>query len=117
MNKTRFILLLTMLLIFSFGLALAQSQSDQGPDVREESTVEVPDLADIIPLTTKLSGRLAVLENQIADLLDVSAVQDGYTEVESSLKDLTGKAQRLKETKDYRYRKLVDLREAIEERK
>ena len=105
--------LMAVFLTSSYVLAQEPSPSDQGPEVREESAIEVPDLADIIPLATKLSGRLAVLENQIADLRDVSTVQDGYTEVESSLKDLTGKVQRLKETKEYRYRHLVDLREAI----
>jgi small-conductance mechanosensitive channel len=104
---------MAVFLTSSYVLAQEPSQGDQGPDVREASIVEIPDLADIIPLETKLTGRLAVLENQIADLPDVSAVQDDYTEVESSLKDLTGKVQRLKETREYRYRNLVDLREAI----
>ena len=91
--------LMAVFLTSSYVLAQEPSQGDQGPDVREASIVEIPDLADIIPLETKLTGRLAVLENQIADLPDVSAVQDDYTEVESSLKDLTAKVHRLKETR------------------
>ena len=107
------ILLIAVLLLSSKVLAHEQSQVDQTSTAKPEAPAPTPDLAEIIPLATKLTGRLAVLENQIAGLLDVSAFQDGYTEVESSLKDLTAKVHRLKETRKYRSRNLVDLREAI----
>jgi potassium efflux system protein len=109
----RVVLPLAALLIPFQVPAHEQSQVDQTATAKPEAPAPTPDLAEIIPLATKLTGRLAVLENQIAGLLDVSAFQDGYTEVESSLKDLTAKVHRLKETRKYRSRNLVDLREAI----
>ena len=110
----RVVLPITVLLISNHVLAQDQPEGDQLLDTNRELPVVVPDLADIIPLATKLTGRLAVLENQIADLLDISAVQSNFVEIEASLKDPAGQLQRLKESKDYRHRKLVDLREAIE---
>ena len=107
------VLPIALLLISVQVPAQEQSQSDQVLEVKEDAAIAVPDLAGIIPLATELSGRLATLENKITGVLDVSAVQDGYTEVESSLKDLTAKVHRLKETREYRSRNLVDLREAI----
>ena len=112
-NILRVVLALAVLLIPIKVPAHEQSQVDQTSTAKPEAPAPAPDLSEIIPLATKLNGRLAVLENQIAGLLDVSGVQDGYTEVGSSLKDLTAKVQRLKETRAYRYRNLVDLREAI----
>jgi small-conductance mechanosensitive channel len=106
--------LMAVFLTSSYVLAQEQPQSDQGPDVREESTVEVPDLADIIPLATKLSGRLATLEKRITDVRDVSEVERNYAGIEANLTDPAGQLQRLKESKGYRYIKLVDLREAVE---
>ncbi|MBT8369834.1 MAG: hypothetical protein KJO34_02660, partial [Deltaproteobacteria bacterium] len=110
----RVVLPITVLLIPNHVLGQDQPQGNQLPDTKREMPVVVPDLADIIPLATKLTGRLTVLENQIADLLDISAVQSNFVEIEASLKDPAGQLQRLKESKEYRYRKLVDLREAIE---
>ncbi|MEN8807872.1 MAG: mechanosensitive ion channel domain-containing protein [Desulfobacterales bacterium] len=107
-------LLITAILLSNKVLAQDHPQGDQPPDAKLESLVVVPELADIIPLATKLTGRLAVLENEIADLLDVSAVRSNYVEIEASLKDPAGQLQRLKESKEYRHGKLVDLREAIE---
>ena len=110
----RVVLPITVLLISNHVLGQDQPEGDQLPDTKRELPVVVPDLADIIPLATKLTGRLAVLENQIADLLDISAVQSNFVEIEASLKDPAGQLQRLKESKEYRHRRLVDLREVIE---
>ena len=98
-------------------LAQEQSKSDQVPEVKEEVTITVPDLADIIPLATELSGRLATLENKITGVLDVSEVERKYDSIRADLEGPAGQLQRLKESKDYSYRKLVELREVIETRK
>ena len=55
-----------------------QSQGHQTSNAEEHSPVAEPDLADIIPLASKLSGRLVALENGIAGLLDVSAIEIRY---------------------------------------
>ena len=45
----------------------------------------------------------------------VSAVEDQYAEIEANLRTLAGQLQRLKDSKDYSYNKLVELREAIKQ--
>jgi hypothetical protein len=108
---------MAVILISSHALPHEQSQVARTITAKAEAPAPAPDLAEIIPLATKLTGRLAVLENQIADLLDISAVQSNFVEIEASLKDPAGQLPRLKESKDYRYRKFVDLMEAIEKEK
>ena len=110
----RVVLPITVLLISNHVLGQDQPEGDQLPDTNRELPVVVPDLADIIPLATKLTGRLAVLEKKIVDVRDVSEIEKNYVEIEATLKDPAGQLNRLKESKEYRYRKLVDLREAIE---
>ena len=108
------VLPMTVILISSHALPHEQSQVARTTTAKAEAPAPAPDLAEIIPLATKLTGRLAVLENQIADLLDISAVQSNFVEIEASLKDHAGQLPRLKESKDYRYRNFVDLIEAID---
>ena len=75
MNKTRFILSMTMLLIFSFGLALAQPQGGQQPTAEQAASPAAPELADIVPLAARLTGRLAELKKTIQTGLDAAAVE------------------------------------------
>ena len=72
-----------------------------------------PDLAEIIPSAIKLSGRLAALENRVEGLLDVSAFERKYAVIEANLTHPADQLQRLKDSKDYRLKKLVVLEEEI----
>jgi small-conductance mechanosensitive channel len=107
------VLLMALLPVSSYVAAQEQSQGDQPSTAQGESSVGEPDLADIIPLATELSGRLADIENRIESGLDISAVKEKYDEIEANLKDPADQFQRLKDSKDYKYNKLVDLRETI----
>ena len=62
-----------------------------------------------------MSGRLAALENRIKGGLDISAVEKKYDGIEANLKDPADRLQQLKDSKDYKYDKLVELREAIKQ--
>ena len=62
MNKTRFTLSLTILLIFSFGLAMVQPQGEHQPAAEQTPSPAALDLADIVPLAAKLTSRLAGLK-------------------------------------------------------
>jgi small-conductance mechanosensitive channel len=57
---------------------------------------------------------LATLENKITGVLDVSEVERKYDSIRADLEGPAGQLQQLKESKDYSYRRLVDLRDAIE---
>ncbi len=94
--------------------AQEQSQGDRPSDAKQELSVTEPDLADITPLATKLSGRLAALKNKVTDLsLDVSEFERKYAAIEANLRRHAGQLQQLKDSKDHRLRRLVELREAI----
>ena len=52
----------------------------------EETAIVVPDLADIIPLASKLSGRLEYLESSVTALLNLLDLESRYTKIEAKLK-------------------------------
>ena len=52
------VLPIVLLLISSHVLAQEQPNGDQIPEIKQDVSVSVPDLADIIPKATKLSGEL-----------------------------------------------------------
>ena len=110
------VLPMAVFLISSYVLAQEQSQGDQISDAKRELSVVVPDLADIIPLATELSHRLLVLENKVTGVLNVSAFGREYAKIEADLKGPAGQLQRLKDSKDYRFHKLAELREQIEQK-
>ena len=97
------------------GGASEQSEGPQTSGAEGESPVGEPDLADIIPLASKLSGRLVALENGIAGLLDVSAIEKRYAKIEVGLKGPVGQLETLRDSEDYKYSKLVELREAVKQ--
>ena len=108
------VLPMIVLLIASHGLAHEPSQGDQNSGAESKLSVPAPDLADVIPLAIELSGRLAILKNQVTGIPDVSSFEMTYTEIDENIKGPAGQLKRLKDSKVYNYNKLVDLREAIE---
>jgi small-conductance mechanosensitive channel len=82
---------------------------------QEPPAVEEPDLADMIPLASKLAGRLVTLENRIAGLLDVSDVESNYAKIKTNLQEPADQLRALEDSKDYKYSKLVELREIIKQ--
>jgi len=100
-------------LMSSHVLAQEQSLGDQTSGTKQETAVAIPDLADIMPLESKLSGRLTVLENRVTGLLDVPGFERECAVVEANLTRQAGQLQRLKDSKEYRVNELVQLREEI----
>ena len=107
------VLPIAVLLISSHALAEELSNGDQTSGAKREVSVSAPDLADIIPLAAKLSGHLATLENKVTGVLDVSEFERKYTKIEANLKSPTAQLQQIKDSKEGRFNKLVELREAI----
>ena len=114
--KTILGLLLPMavLLVSNQGLAQEQSQTDQILGSEKELSLPVPNLADIVPLAVELTGRLASLEKKVKDVPDISEVEKQFAGIEANLKRPADQLQRVKESKEYRYHKLVELKETIE---
>ena len=111
------VLLMTVLLMSSHGLAHEPSQGDQTAAAKQELSAAAPDLAEIIPLAAELSGRLSALENRVEGGLDISEIEKRFVVIEANLQNPAGQLQRLKDSKDYKYNKLVELREAINQEK
>jgi len=96
--------------------AQERPQGTQTSDAAEgEPPIGVPGLAEIVPLATELSGRLATLKNEIAGVLDVSALETKYAKIDQDLKGPAGQLQRLKDSKNYRVNRLVELAKELEQ--
>ena len=61
-----------------------------------------------------MTARLAELENKIKAAPDISAFEKKYDGIEADLNDLDGQLERLKRTKGFKYNKLVEIRQAID---
>jgi potassium efflux system protein len=90
-----------------------QTKNKQTTDVEEKLSGQEPELADIIPMASELSSRLAVLETAIKNEPDVSKIEKEYDGIEENLNGLTITLQEVEYATEYKYRKLVDLRTAI----
>ncbi|MGA7279212.1 MAG: hypothetical protein WBW79_14840, partial [Desulfocapsaceae bacterium] len=112
------IVLLAVVLITNLGMTEEPPPGDQNSSAKQESPDATLDIADVIPLTAKLSGRLADLKKNItADSLDISKFEKQFDGIDANLKDLTGQLERLKNLKGYKYNKLVELRGGIDQEK
>lgn len=76
-----------------------------------------PDLAEIIPLATDLSASFSTLESNLTNLLDISVIQNKYGKIQENLKEPAEQLQKIKDSKEYSYSKLSELRRLIEKEK
>ncbi len=111
------VLPIAVLLISSHVLAQEQSSGDQTSGTKRDVSVSASDLADIIPKATKLSADLATLENRATGLPDVAEFEKKYARIEENLKVPAAQLQQIKDSKDGRLNKLVELRKVIEREK
>jgi potassium efflux system protein len=103
------------LLLLPYGVvAQTQSQDTQPPAAEEEASSEAPDLADLIPLATELSGRLAVLEKNMVVASDVSPDQEALSEIVTNLDGHSARLKEMRASGDYRYGQLLELKAAIQ---
>ncbi len=93
-----------------------QSKDSQTSGAEGEPAAKEPDLADIIPLASKLHGRLVTLENGIAGLLDISEIENSHAKIEEDLKNPADQLEKLKDSQEYKYSKLVELGEVIRQK-
>ena len=110
----RVVLPIAVLLISSHVPAQEQSNVDQTSGTKQDVSVSAPDLADIIPKATKLAADLATLENRVSGVPDISELEKKYARIEENLKVPAAQLQQIKDSKDGRSNKLVELRNVIE---
>jgi len=108
------VLLTAVVLISNRAAAQGPTQAVPAAAAKEDLLASVPDIADITPLATQLSGRLAAIENQIVDLSpNVSKFEKKLAVIEENLKRLADQLSQLKDSKAFGINKLVTVREAI----
>lgn len=102
-------------LLLSQGRLLAQDVQDaQSPAAATEQPPAVPELADLIPLTTVLSDRLASLEKTMADKRDLSQLEQQLGEVSARVDEDAKQFLELKASNDPRAGRLPELTGQIE---
>lgn len=106
---------IALFLISSHSLAHEKSLTDQASGVKGELSVPAPDLSEIIPSSTKLTSRLAALENKVTVVLDLSEIESRFAVIEANLQDPASQLQRLKNSKQTRLNKFTLLGKAFEE--
>jgi small-conductance mechanosensitive channel len=75
----------------------------------------IPDMADIIPLATDLLGKLESLEKDATRLLDLSVIDKKQNSVKSNLNEYASQLQHLKDSKEYKFNELLELRQQIDQ--
>jgi hypothetical protein len=84
------VLSLALVLVSSNELALEQKKGDSTSSKKADSTsgtkkevpISIPKLAEIIPFSTELSGRMAALKKDLRAGPDVSALETQYAEID-----------------------------------
>jgi small-conductance mechanosensitive channel len=102
-----------LLLISGQGMGSEPSQGDQKETPGQEISPVPPELADIVPLAAGLAGRLADLKRKTEGGLDISAIEKKCIGIETHLSDLSAELERLRDSRDYKYSQLVELRKTI----
>lgn len=109
-----------LLLLFSlYAPAAEEAPKKQSADAGEvaPAVASVPDLAEIVPLEVKLIGRLKDLEKHLQTGVDGQRLEKGYKELEATLDELAQQLDTFKKSQDYKYNKLVDLRELLRQKR
>ena len=106
--------LILALLLSPERLTAQGPQGVQSPTAGREQSSAVPELADLIPLATALSGRLANLAKTVADEGDLSRVEQQLGEITALVDDYARQLLALKDTFDPRAGRLPQLKAEIE---
>jgi chromosome segregation ATPase len=93
-------------------MGLGQSRSDTGTKAPDQE----PHTAEIIPRAGDLAIRLKILETRIKTGPDISAIEEKYNQLEAELNNFSNRFQRLKDSGDYRYTTLMELKEIIKQK-
>jgi potassium efflux system protein len=107
------VLLWVVFLVPGYVLASQQQKGDQTAGAKLKPDIAVPDLAAIIPLSSKLSGLFARLKNNLNQVADVSPIEKEYAAIATDLEELTRKLNQLKETDGYNITRIYMLKQGI----
>jgi hypothetical protein len=106
-----------LLLAFLFApgrLSAQESQAAQPPPAAATQPPAIPELADLIPLATVLSGRLSSLEKRLADQGDRSQVERRLGEISATVDGYVGQFLTLKASTAPRAGRLLQFKADVE---
>src|SRR5437867_2251798 len=106
--------LILALLLSPERLTAQEPEGLQSPASATGQPPAVPELADLIPLATALTGRLASLEKTIAAGGDLSRVEQQLGEINALVDEYARRLPALKDSFDPRAGRLPDLKAEIE---
>src|SRR5262245_52547359 len=106
--------LLLVLLLSPDRLTAQEPQGTQSPAAGTQQPSAVPELADLIPLATALTGRLSRLEKTITGGTDLSRIEQQLGEVSALVDDYVSQLLALKDSFDQRAGRLPQLKADIE---
>ncbi|HEV8718764.1 MAG TPA: mechanosensitive ion channel domain-containing protein [Candidatus Binatia bacterium] len=95
-------------------LIAQEPQDAQSPAVATEQPPAVPELADLVPLATSLSGRLASLEKTSASAVDLSRVERQLGEISALVDEYDKQFLALKDSFDQRAGRLPQFKVDIQ---
>jgi len=101
-------------LIMAGSPAAQESKVLEADNDKVTDSPALPNIADLIPLASELSGRLAILEKKMAVGLQEFAAEEEFSKIAAKVEDHAGKLQRLKALASYRYHHLLELVEALD---
>lgn len=82
-------------------------------DAKKETTAEIPQLADIIPLTAKLAEKMQALEEEMKSELDISQIESDYKSLKESLKEPEIELKQFEKDKNYSYSDLLEFKKTL----
>lgn len=107
-------LIISIVLFLNGSLSAEEPAASESDKVQLQQAPSLPDIADIIPLATALSGRLAALEKGISVRLNVSEVEEGFSKITANIEEDAAQIERFKAKAGYRYGHLLELKEGLE---
>ena len=109
------VLLMTLFSTTGHVQAKEQFQEDNASGVERELPAVTPDLAEIIPLATQISGRVVILEKKVKNVLDGDAFEKNYAEIEVVLNTYIDELKQLKNLNSNKLRKLMKFKKQIKQ--
>ncbi|MHC5087889.1 MAG: hypothetical protein ACYSN9_08770 [Planctomycetota bacterium] len=85
-KKTFSFMLLFMLLLASNTPAAQEASLAEPVASVKADVVTVPDISEIIPMAAELSGRLAALENNVQNKMDLPLFERKYIQIQTGIK-------------------------------
>ena len=108
------LVILMTAIILSGPHSIQEVNALEAEDDQVADSSELPNIADLIPLASELSGRLAILEKKMAVDLQMSAVEEKFSNIAANVEDHDSKLQRFKALTNYRYQHLLELMETLD---